>query len=849
MVSWKKRLALGLSGLVDRSAQLTRVGVAVALLGANSNAWAAANPNFTVGVNNMPGSPTSVAPGSSTTVRITLTNDSATPLTGVNFSNLVPNPAVGNTLVSLDGTYQISGSAGCAGTLSVTAGSGTLSLSGMTVPAKTASAAVCYIDVPVKAVSNTGSASTVSYSLLGGAVADAGGDTNFTGGSQNFTISAVSPPTWAKSFASGTAVLGGSNVNLTLTVSNPSTGVDLTGVDFEDVFPTAGAGGAIIEPVSVVSVSPGSCGNTGNVALTTGAAAKVAVSGLSVAKNTTCSVVVSVRALQTNGSYELLNRNNQLLTSSFSSDQGLKPAANAQDPITVRSPLSVAKSANPVRVTSGGTGTFVITLSNSGSTPLPVNPFNESSIDNGGVGGVRLTPTAIANSCGGTNTFTNSAGGGIQTSGYSIPAGGSCQITVSFTGTTANNNPLTFTNNIPQGAVQITGQPGIVSQQQSATVTLIDELYVDKSGPSPSRVAPGNPAQFSVTVSNFGGSARNNVHVADNLVGATFLTGMFGGADRTPTSNCGATTANAVGDTALDFVIPALPAAAGNTPGQCTITFWALTDPNGSGAMNNQIASCGVWYGASQSDAQTNHTCNGSASNNTGSISQAPLLADKTFNGTNYQYTGGYNAGNNTNYGGVATQTGNTRPEGSVVTMRIRLRNYNDQAITGVSVSDTFPAGLKVANPANYSTNCGGVITAAAGSSSLALNGGVLAARTAGSNTPGMCTVQVDVVGPAGSYPNTANVNASLAQPTGSKNLAATSNTATLVYTGALSATKVFSPTTMTAAGKSQVRIRLTNSDSSATLTNVSVTDPLTSAQLNWPTPPTSTPPAVAARY
>ena len=838
MVSWNKRLASGLSGLVDRSAQVARVGVAVALLGAGSTAWAAANPNFTVGVNNKPGFPTSVAPGSSTTVRITLTNDSAVPLTGVNFSNLVPNPAVGNTLVSLDGTYQISGSAGCAGTLSVTAGSGTLSLSGMTVPAKTAAAAICYIDVPVKAVSSTGSASTVIYSLPAGAVVDASGDTNIDGGSQSFNISAVSPPTWSKNFASGTAVLGGSNVNLTLTVSNPPGGVDLTGVNFEDVFPTAGAGGAIIEPVSVVSVSPGSCGNTSNVALTTGSAAKVAVSGLSVARNTTCSVVVSVRALQTNGSYALTNQNNRLLTSSFSSDQGLKPAANAQDPITVRSPLSVAKSANPVRVTSGGTGTFVITLSNSGSTPLPVNSFNESSIDNGGVGGVRLTPTAIANTCGGTNTFTNSAGGGIQTSGYNIPAGGSCQITVSFTGTTANNNPLTFTNNIPLGAVQIAGQPGIISQLQSATVTLIDELFVDKSGPSPSRVAPGNPVQFSVTVSNFGGSARNNVHVADNLQnGATFLTGMFGGADRTPTSNCGATTANAVGDTALDFVIPALPAAFGNTPGQCTITFWALTDPNGSGYMNNQIAYCGVWYGASQNDAQTNHTCNGSASNNSSSIPQAPLLVDKTFNGTNYQYSGGYNAGNNTNYGAVATQTGNTRPEGSVVTMRIRLRNYNDQTLTGVSVSDTFPAGLKVANPANYSTNCGGVITAAPGSSSLALNGGVLAARTPGSNTPGMCTVQVDVVGPAGSYPNTANVNASLAQPTGSQNLAATSNIATLVYTGALSATKVFSPTTMTAAGKSQVRIRLTNSDSSATLTNVSVIDPLTSAQLKLADP------------
>lgn len=806
---------------------LARVGVAAALLSAGSAAWAAQNPDFSVGVNNKPGSSASIAPGETTIVRFTLTNSSAADFTGVQFSNLnpvtTPNVA-GNTLVSLNGTSEVSGSAGCAGTVTVNSGSGAISLAGMTVPAQVGGVAgVCFIDIPVKALSATGSAFTVGYPMVEGAVAMAGGDTNGTAASQNFTVTPVSPPTWSKSFASETAVLGGGTVNLTLTVTNPAGGVDLTGVAFKDVFPVAGAAGAVIEPVSVGPITPFGCVAPNNVALTPGNAAEVSISNMSVPKGTSCSVTVAVRARHTNSSYQLSNQTNSLLTTSFSSAQGLKPAANDTAPITVRSPLQVTKSANPERVASGDTGTFVITLRNNGSTALPVSQFNETNIDNGGQSGVRLTPTAIANSCvGGTNTVSNVAGGGIQTSGYSIPAGGSCQITVSFTGSTSDNQPLTFTNSIPQGAVTVTGQPGIVSEPKSATVTLIDELYVDKSQ-NPTHVAPGNPVQYSVTVSNFGSLARNNVHVADSLQnGATFLTGMFGGLDRTPTSTCpGMTTSNTLGSTVLDFLIPTLPAAtSGNNPGQCTITFWALTDPSGSTNTDNQIGACGVWYGASQAAAQTNHTCNGSASNNVSTTHQAPLVAEKSFNGTNYD------------------TTGITKPEGTVVTLRIRLSNYNDLALTGASISDTFPAGLKVASPANASSTCGGTITAVPNSSSLALNGAELPARTSASNTPGRCTVRVDVVGPAGNYPNTASVAASLAQPNnGSRNLTANTNTATLTYTGALEATKAFMPTEMTASGKSQVRIRLSNADLTATLTGVAVTDPLTTAKLKLADP------------
>lgn len=808
-------------------------GLALLAVGLVSTAaLAGSNPEFTVGVNST-GS-TTLDPGQQTTVRFTLTNDSATAFSGVHF-DVSPTGGGTNTLVVPGAPAPvISGNAGCVGgTVDVSAGGGRIQLTGLTVPAKSgATAGVCYVDVPVKAVSAAGASSTVTYALAQDSVGMTGGDTNGTGGSQGFTIQAVARPTWSKAFSSGAvAVLNGAPVDLTFRVDNPS-GIALTGVRFDDVFPTAGAGGAVIEPVLPVTVSPASCGSASNVVLTAGAAAQVSVSGLTVAPGGTCQVRVKVKARQTDGGYQLV-QTNTLNTASFGSDQGLKPASNATASITVRSPLDVGKSVNLARLPSGQTGTFVVTLYNRGTTDLVVDQFNEANIDNGGTSGQRLTPTSIGNSCGGTSTFANVPGGGIQTGGaapgdkYTIPAGGSCQITVGFTGSTSGNQPLTFTNAIPTGAVKINAAPGIVSQPQSATVTIIDELFVDKLQ-MPLYAAPGSPVRYTVTVSNFSSAVRGNVHVTDALQnGATFLTGTVGGTDYTPTvapAACGTLGSPAMGAATPDFLIQNLPAASGSTPGQCTIVFWAMTAPDTSFGTNNQIAACGVWYGPSQAQAQIDKTCSGRASNGVNVVNQAPLLADKTFNGANYQYPGGYPNG--------AALTNSSKPEGTVVTMRVRVRNYTDQELTSVAIGDTFPAGgLKVANPANASTTCGGAITAAPGSTSLALNGGKVPARDAGTNTPGMCEVQVDVVGPADIYDNVANVSASQTMANGvPHNRTADTNTARLTYTGALEATKTFIPGTMTADGKAQVRIRLTNKDAAATLTGVGVTDPLPAA-------------------
>ncbi|MBP7204021.1 MAG: DUF11 domain-containing protein, partial [Propionivibrio sp.] len=802
-----------------RKTLLRNLALAGAFGFAAATAWSASLPAFSVTVGVAPSNLSSIKPGEATVLRITLTNASGSALANVNFNKALAASGSGNLLVDGSATVACTGGGDGGGTVTLPGSGNALSvqLANLTIPARVdATDGVCTIDIPVKATSTDGQSSTQTYTLAAGDV-HTGSDTNGSGQGQGITIQSVSRPTWSKGFgtsapaaasASGTAILGGAVTYLTFRVTNPAGGVPLTGVSFTDVFPTAG-GGAIIEPTGVAATYT-NCGASPAAALTQGAAAQVAVSNVSVAVGQTCVISVPVKARQTNGAYELLNQTNTLQQSSFGSDQSLKPDNSPTANITVRSPLGVTKTASPARVASGEPGTFVITLSNNGTAALAVTEFNEASIDNGGVSGNRLTPTGITNTCGGSNTVINSAGGGIQTSNYSIPAGGVCTLTVTYTGTTSNNNPLTFTNAIAEGAVKIGAMPGIISQTRSATVTVIDELYVDKTQ-SPARVAPGSPVQYTVTISNFGSAARSNVHLADTLQNnSTFLSD----APYAPTltAACGILGNVPVqGAGAVDFIIPTLPAASGNTPGQCVVSFWAMTDPNGSGNTSNQIPVCGVWH-TSQSAA----TCNGSPSQNVTTTHQVPLLADKTFNGTNYQ----------------DGETGNTKPEGTVVTMRIRVRNYSDQALTSLTVGDTLPTSggqqLMIATPANASTTCGGNLVAHSGNSSVSLNNGTVPARTAANNTPGMCVIQLDVVGPAGVYNNTANVSATQHQANGAtRSVTADSNTARLTYNGALQAVKSFEPAQITTDGKSTVRIRLTNSDASAPITGISVTDPL----------------------
>ena len=409
--------------------------------------------------------------------------------------------------------------------------------------------------------------------------------------------------------------------------------------------------------------------------------------------------------------------------------------------------------------------------------------------------------------------------------GGTIPRNGSCTITIAFTATVQTPGvPITYTNTIPLGAVGTT-TPGVVSQTRSASILIADDLRVTKSA-TPSQAAPGNPVLYTVTVQNFGASAISNLMVTDYLTnGMTFLTGIINGNNYTPAlsgAGCvGLTVTGGVGAIMPVFTIGTFPARSTvNNPGTCTITFYAMTSTsatNGSSTANT-INAGNVCY-----NNNGNNDCNGAGSGSTsGTVTTTIVSANKSFSPA----------------GPLA--------EGSISTMTITLTNWSANPLTNVSLSDTLPVAtagggqMSISPSPNAASTCGSpTITANAGFTSLAMNGGTIPARASnGTGATGSCFIKVDVIGPAGTYNNTATVAGTETHADSSTQSVGpvSSNTAALVYTSSLSATKSFNPTGVSSGGRSTVTVQLANSGASA-LTSVTVTDPLPGGMVVAPTP------------
>src|SRR5262249_7879782 len=153
----------------------------------------------------------------------------------------------------------------------------------------------------------------------------------------------------------------------------------------------------------------------------------------------------------------------------------------------------------------------------------------------------------------------------------------------------------------------------------------------------------------------------------------------------------------------------------------------------------------------------------------------------------------------------------------STTMMTIAITNPagNPATIHGVGVSDTLPAGLKVATPNNLNVSCpSATVTATAGGSSVTISGGTLAAGS-------VCTVHVDVVG---SQVGTLNNTTGTVSSTESGNGLTAS--ASLVVAVAPSLATTFTPSSITVGNTSALKYTVSNTNNVA-LNGVAFTDTL----------------------
>jgi uncharacterized repeat protein (TIGR01451 family) len=148
------------------------------------------------------------------------------------------------------------------------------------------------------------------------------------------------------------------------------------------------------------------------------------------------------------------------------------------------------------------------------------------------------------------------------------------------------------------------------------------------------------------------------------------------------------------------------------------------------------------------------------------------------------------------------------------VTVTFTIVNNSGIQLTGLSFTDSLPAGLLVANPPNLTNTCFGTPSALAGGASIALNGGILAANAT-------CAVTVQVfAGTPGTYVNPPVTLTSAQAPP------AQSGTVTLVV-GPTSPvfTKAFPGTPFTTGTPVPLTFIITNNNTATPLTGLAFTD------------------------
>ena len=171
-------------------------------------------------------------------------------------------------------------------------------------------------------------------------------------------------------------------------------------------------------------------------------------------------------------------------TATFADPSGTDRVATAQATVDVVAPaLSVSKSPATQLVASGGTATFVLHVTNSGT--------------------VALTNIAV----------TDANAPGCATTIAYLGAGAAVDVTCTVTGIVANmTNSATVTATNP-----IIGQPPIVATSNTVSVTVgTPSLSITKTS-IPTSVRPGDTFSYTVTVTNTGAVTQTGITVTDTL--------------------------------------------------------------------------------------------------------------------------------------------------------------------------------------------------------------------------------------------------------------------------------------------------------------------------------------------
>lgn len=528
---------------------------------------------------------------------------------------------------------------------------------------------------------------------------------------------------------------------------------------FTDNLPS---GLVVATPTNLINTCGGAITATpgGSSISLTGGTIPAAASGLP----GTCKVTLSVVTATANTYVNTIPAN------ALTSSQGQNPLpASATLTVNPPAPVTGSKAFSPTNLHGNGAPTtMTITLNNS-------NPFTltNAALTDPLPSGLRVaaSPTA-STTCGSGNVVAIAGSTSVSLTGATIPASGSCTVTVGLEASNPNAyQDANVTNTIPANNISNT-QNVTNTSPISGSVRLQTGAQVVKAF-SPNVITVGSSSVLSLTLNNFNSTAITPADLTDVMPAGLTVTGLVG-------NTCGGTATFISSEVRLTGgTIPAAPSGA--TPGSCQVQ--ATVTSSSSGFFNNTITA-------------------------------------GSFNGVSYP---GTSAGLTANLVSVGKSfSPNTTVQGSNTTLTIVLNNAAATAATITSFTDnltTLGAGFTV-GPGPVTTTCGGTVNAVLNSTVITKTDGVIPAN-------GSCQivvpVNVGITASNGSRTNTIAANG-LQTSVGNNATAATAN---LTVNRAISLSKAFSPTTVLVGGVSRLTITMTRGANAPALTGITVTDNL----------------------
>ncbi|MBS0571363.1 MAG: DUF11 domain-containing protein, partial [Proteobacteria bacterium] len=424
-----------------------------------------------------------------------------------------PNPFVVGQSASYTITVTNNGTAATVATTTVT----DAIPAGLTIGALTGtcSAAVQNVTCTIPSGMGTGAGNAVTFTIPvtvtagaangnNTAIATGGGDPNCTGSNCSGTVIVPvnTPANLTLNKAGPATVQANGTLAYTIGLGNSGQTASGTTATVQDVLPTG---------VTYVSAAPGAgvsavtCTPAGQTLTCTVTLSSALAAG---AANGTAAFTINTTAPSTGGNitnYAAVDPTGG--TNPPTPGAACAPATSCGSATTtVLVAPTVAKVFSPVTIAPNGTSTLTITLSNANATAVTGAAFTDTL-----PGGMTTQAATAATTC--VPGTAGQTAGTVTLAGATIPANGSCNVTVTVTA----SSPGGYTNTIAAGGVTTTNA-GSNAASTSATLTVIaPHLKMTKSA-SPNPFIVGQSAQYLIQVDNTGTAATSgNIVVTDTL--------------------------------------------------------------------------------------------------------------------------------------------------------------------------------------------------------------------------------------------------------------------------------------------------------------------------------------------